>query len=167
MSTSSINFTSTDKMNVFAGVRKLSDAAAGMIAELSASTGTNNGAFLLAAPVTAAANYGWNARGVNLNATLAPTGFAAPISNVLTGTGNISGDLMTIRVNGTQAAQSTDDQGTSTFGNYPIYIGARAGSSIFFSGHLYSLIARFGPNLDTGQISSTETWVASRTGITI
>jgi hypothetical protein len=166
MSTSTIT-PGTDKVQVFSGVRKLSDAAAGMIAELSANTGTNNGAFLLTAPATAAANYGWNARGANLNATLVPTGFVAPITNVLTGIGDISGDNATIRVNGAQVGTSSADQGPGNYLAYPLYIGARAGTSAFFSGHLYSLIVRFGPNLATGQISSTETWVASRTGIVI
>jgi hypothetical protein len=45
-SAASIDFTSTDKMTVFAGVHKASDAARGMIVE----TNTANGAFQLSAP---------------------------------------------------------------------------------------------------------------------
>ena len=48
--TNSINFTSTDKMTVFAGVRKLSDIGNGTIAELSAAADSNNGSFFIRAP---------------------------------------------------------------------------------------------------------------------
>jgi hypothetical protein len=85
----------------------------------------------------------------------------------LSGQGDVASDVATVRVNGTVRETVTTDQGTGNYLAYPLYIGARAGTSLFFSGHLYGLIARFGPNLDTGKISSTETWVASRTGITI
>ena len=74
--------------------------------------------------------------------------------------------MTTLRVNGSQVGTSSADQGTGTFGNYPLFIGARNSASLFFNGHLYSLIVR-GAQSNTGQISSTETWVASKTGITI
>jgi hypothetical protein len=156
-----------DKAQVFAGVRKLSDAAVGVLAELSVAISSNPGAFLIAAPVTSAPNFAWNSRGSVLPGTLIATTYAAPLTSVLMGIGDISGDTSILRVNGTEAVQSTSNQGTGDYLAYPLYIGARAGTSVFFSGHLYSLIARFGANLDTGQISSTETWVASRTGIVI
>jgi hypothetical protein len=156
----------TDKMTVFAGVRKLSDASVGSFVELSAAGDSNNGAFYLRAPESAA-KYSFLSRGTgNANAIYSGGLYSAPTTNVLTGIGNISGDVSTLRADGTQAATSTADQGTGTYGNYPLYIGARNSASLFFSGHLYSLIVR-GAQSDTGQISSTETWVASRTGIVI
>jgi hypothetical protein len=166
LATPSINFTSTDKMTVFAGVRKLSDAAIAVVAELTASLSANTGSFALFSPISASNTYAFGSRGSALQGFAVGSGFAAPITSVLTGIGNISGDNITLRVNGTQAAQSADDQGTGNYANAIIYIGARAGSSIFFSGHLYSLIVR-GAQSNTGQISSTETWVAGKTGITI
>ena len=92
---------------------------------------------------------------------------AAPITSVLTGLGDISGDTSTLRVNGTQVSQGTADQGTGNFLAYPLYLGGRGGTSLFFTGHLYSLITRFGPTLDAATIASTETWVAGKTGIVI
>jgi hypothetical protein len=155
-----------DKAQVFAGVRKLSDAAVGMIAETSVDAGSNNGAFRLLAP--GSAGYEYRQRGtLNAAGAAVTTGFAAPVTSILTGIGDIANDVTTLRVNGTQVATSTADQGTGNYLAYPLYIGARNNASLFFSGHLYSLIARFGPNLDPGQISSTETWVAGKTGITI
>jgi hypothetical protein len=154
-----------DKMTVFAGVWKLSDAALSMIVELSADAGGNNGAFRLLAP--GSAGYEYRQRGT-LNAAGASItpGFAAPITNTLTGIGDISNDVTTLRVNGTQVGTSSADQGTGNFGNYPLFVGGRAGTSLFFSGHLYSLIVR-GAQSNTGQISSTETWVAGKTGVVI
>ena len=163
-----------DKAQVFAGVRKLSDAAVGMVVETSANINSNAGAFRLTAPASVGPSYSFGSRGSGAVAdALQLSGYTAPISNVLTGIGDIAGDIATLRVNGTQAAQSTGDQGAGNYLAYPLYIGHRfnnpptTASSLFFSGHLYSLIARFGPNLATGQISSTETWVAGRTGGTI
>jgi hypothetical protein len=162
LATPSIDFTSTDKMTVFAGMRKLSNTTTGIPFELG---NTNNGAVLLFAPFGADNNYSFRSRGTDAAAALA-SGYTPPITNVMAGISDIAGDNVILRLDGTQAAQTTTDQGTGTYGNYPFYIGARAGTSFFFSGHLYSLIVR-GAQSNTGQISSTETWVASRTGITI
>lgn len=152
-----------DKVQVFAGVRKLSDVGNGGLVELSAAADANDGAFFLRAPSGGLANYQFLSGGtLTVAATASP--FVAPISNVLTGLGDISGDLVTLRVNGVQAAQFTADQGTGNFLAYPLYIGRRGGTSLPFNGQLYSLIARFGANLDADTISNTETWVNSKTG---
>ena len=46
----SVDFTSTDKMTVFAGVHKASDAVAVILWEHSASYSANNGTFVMFAP---------------------------------------------------------------------------------------------------------------------
>ena len=61
--TASTDFTGTDKVTVFAAVRKLSDAASGTVVELSSNAASNDGAFLLRAPWTATPGYGFFARG--------------------------------------------------------------------------------------------------------
>lgn len=164
LATGSINFSATDKMTVWAGVRKLSDAAIGMIAELGPATGTSNpGSFNILAP-SSTGNVGAN--DFQSTGTLfvnARSVLAAPVSAVLSGLGNISGDLATLRVNGAQVAQSTADQGTGNYGNYPLFVGSRAGTSLPFNGHLYSLIIR-GAASTTAQIVSAETYVNSKTG---
>jgi hypothetical protein len=90
-----------------------------------------------------------------------------PTTKILTGIGDISGDTSTVRYDGTQVATSTGDQGTGNYLAYPLYIGARAGTSLFFNGHIYSLIVRFGPNLDATQIANAERWTALRNGVTL
>ena len=150
--TPSIDFTGTDKMTVWAGVTKLSDASTGMLAELS--TGLS-GSFYVAAPQGASATYNMRAGGTTLIAATSPANYAAPITSVLTGIGDISGDSVILRINGSQVAASALDQGTGNYGNYPLYIGARGGTSLFFNGRLYSLIVR-GAQSSLSQIEATE-----------
>ena len=163
MQTNSINFTATDKMTVWQGVRKLSDAATTIVAELSTTTATNSGSFLVAAPIASQAGYRFENKGtISSFANAALASFAAPSTNVLTGLGDISGDLATLRVNGVQAAQSTTDQGSGNYGNYPTYFYMRAGTSLPFSGYDYGSIAR-GAASTAAQIAAGEEWINSKT----
>jgi hypothetical protein len=81
----------------------------------------------------------------------------------LTATHDIIGDLSTIRHNGVAGTNATADKGTGNFLAYPLYIGARATGIAPFNGQLYSLITRFGANLDANTITQTETYVAGKT----
>jgi hypothetical protein len=166
MSTNSIDFSAGDKMTVWAGVRKLSDAVTAVLSELSADSNSNTGAFNVIAPNGATANYAWLSRGSLTPGALTVTSYAAPITNVLTGIGNISGDQEIIRINGAQAGTNTNDQGTGNFGNHPLFIGARNNASLFFQGWLTSLIVR-GAQSTQGQIEATESWVAGKTGVSL
>lgn len=152
-----------DKAQVFAGVRKLSDAALGVLAETSATGGV--GSVSVLAPRTSTTSYGYASRGsLTAEANTTAGAFPAPITNVLTGIGDIAGDVATLRVNGVQAATSATDQGTGNYLAYPLYVGRRGGSSLPFNGRLYQLLIRFGANLDAATITATETFVNSKTG---
>jgi hypothetical protein len=156
----------TDKAQIFAGVRKLSEASLGMVAELSA--GSGNGRFFISAPRnTSTENYSFYNQGTSGVDVVTAGSFAAPITNTLTALGDISGDNTVLRVSGVQAGQSSTDMGTGNYLAYTLYIGARSGGLFPLSGHLYSLITRFGPNLDAPTIANTETYVAGKTGITL
>lgn len=158
----------TDKMSVFAGVRKLSDAAVGMFAELSAAAAINNGSFYVAAPEStgASGNYTFLCGGTAGLTSISSGTLLAPNTSVLTGIGEISTDTKLLRINGAQVASSAGDQGTGNFGTYPLYIGSRANTSLFFNGHLYSLIIA-GTQLQSGSITATEQYVAGKTGVQI
>lgn len=157
--TGSIDFTGTDKMTVFAGVRKLSDAARGMVFELG--TLANNGTINLSAPA-ASASYSVESKGT-LYGVAATASYVAPITNIVSGTGDISGSRATIRVNASQVAQSVASQGTGNYGNYPLYIGRRGGTSLPFNGNLYGLVIR-GALSDANQIANAERFMNSKTG---
>lgn len=165
MVTNSIDFTATDKMTVVAGVRKLSDAASASLAEFSADAAALNGGFAIFAPAVGGANkFQFNSRGTSAVAALTTsTAFNAPITNVVTGIGNISGDSAILRINAIQAAISTADQGTGNYGNYPLYLFRRGGTTLPFNGHFYGLIVR-GSQSTTAQIEATEAYINRQTG---
>lgn len=168
LSTGSINFTGTDKMTVLAGLRKLSDAAAGLLFELSAERNTNNGTFSMSAPGGGGNQYVFASRGTidGALAVVSPYTYPTPHQAVLTGIGSISGDQSILRVNGTQAAQYTADQGTGNYGNYPLYIGRRGGTSYPFNGRLYGLIVR-GAATDDAHLTHAEKYLAYKSGVTL
>ena len=150
-----------DKVQVFAGVRKQSDAARGVLVEL---TSGGNGRFTMEAPPAAAPSYSFNSIGTVLATATSGNLFASPNTSVLTGLGDISGDLVTLRANGEQVAQATTDQGTGNYSNAIVYIGRRGGTTLPFNGRLYGLVVRVGPNLDAATIAATESWMNTRTG---
>jgi hypothetical protein len=150
-----------DKAQVFAGVRKLRDNASGSVVEMSTTIASNNGAINLQAPgLSNVAEYRVNSKGTTQTSAAAS---AQPNIAVVTATFDISGNLVTLRIDGTQVAQNTADQGTGNFLAYPMYIGRRGGTSLPFKGDIYSLITRFGANLEVAQIESTEAYVAGKT----
>jgi len=165
--TSSINFTATDKMTVWSGVRKLSDAVTNppaAIAELTTSTASNNGAFLLSAPNTSgSASYSAISKGTAASTNTVTT-YTAPITNVLSAALDIGSDGNSVKVNAGTAVTSATDQGTGNFSNAVLYVGRRGNSASFTSlnGRLYSLIVRGAESTET-QITQTETWVNGKT----
>jgi hypothetical protein len=173
MSTGSIDFTATDKMTVWTGVTKLSDAADAILTELSATVSTNNGSFAVLAPYSSTANrLGFALRGdtARTNQITGSSPYAAPVTLV----SSISYDIAETssateilpRVNGVVPSTSTAgaaESGAGNFGNYPLYIGARNLTSVFLNGRMYSLIVR-GAQSSAAQISATESWINQRTG---
>ena len=158
----------TDKVTVVAGVRKLWDAAPGVVTEFSASVSANLGSFGMFAP---GANSGVDAQRITFT-SLGSTSvvfirpidpIAAPVTAVVSGLGNISGDLATLRINGTQVAQSTADQGTGNYGTYQVFFGARGGTSFFFNGREYRQFA-INRLLTTDELAQIEAYTNSKTG---
>jgi hypothetical protein len=173
MVTSSINFTATDKMSVFAGAQKLSDAAAAIVVELSADINSNAGSFYLSAPNTSGTGeqYATTSRGAAALATgqvsLATANTVpAPDTAVLTGLHDIAGDSSILRRNGTAYTAGTADKGAGNFGNYPLFIGRRNGASLPFNGRIYSMIV-LGRTATPAEITATEAYIALKTGVTL
>lgn len=167
LQTNAIDFTSTDKVSVFAGVRKLSDVATGIAVELSSDASLTNGAFALFAPASSGANsYRALSRGTVDNYAGVGVFAAAPNSSVLSVFSSISGDRLELMCNGALGELKTTDQGTGTYGNHPLYIGRRGGTSLPFNGHLYGLtiIGRLTNDLETRNI---EKLLAKNTGVSL
>ena len=165
--TGNIDFSGTDKMSVVAGVRKLSEGSsfyAACIAELSAASDTTNGSFLLFGRDTFTPGYyEFGSRGTTFRlAATNDTAYAAPITNILTGLGDISGDTATLRVNGAQVAQTTTDQGTGNYGNHALNIGRRPNATLQAHIRLYGLLV-IGRTLTATEIANMEDWMEAKT----
>lgn len=154
----------TDKVQVFAGMRKDTNATRGMVAELT-STPTLNSFSLFNANSTSG-DIAWVSRGSAVATVISPL-YSAPATQVLTAIGDVSGDSAILRVGGAQVGQSVVDQGTGNYSAAPIWIGMRGGASVPLVGRIYGLIVRFGPNLDTATIAATERWMATKTGVVL
>jgi hypothetical protein len=163
MATGNISFTSTDKMTVFGGVRKINDTVS-IYTELSANLNSSAGSFLLLSGTNNVTGFEGTSRGSAPAAlgTTARFAIAAPVTAIVTDIFDISAPLARIRVNGVVGTDGTSSQGTGNYGNYPLYIGSRAGPSLPFNGRIYSLIVR-GAASTAQQISDTETWVNGKT----
>jgi len=164
----------TDKVQVFAGVTKASDATTAAIVEFGSNSSTNSSSFGIFNRRLSAGDYGSHVYGNARNERATPTSFAAPISNVVAclydiaeATAELENRVRVDGANQTLTGIVSGPAGTGNFLAYPLYIGARAGTSLFFNGRIYSLITRFGANLDTAVIEQTEGYVAGKTGVTL
>lgn len=162
VTTPSIDLSATDEMTLAAGIRKESDAATGLVLESSTAFSSNNGTFAAFAPPAAAnPNFGYFSRGTS-NSTPSRLLGAAPVTAVVGARSKISADFAEARVNGAVGAAATD-QGTGNYGNYPVYIGRRGGSSLPFNGRLYPLVLRAKATSDT-LMAQLEAYINSKTG---
>lgn len=159
--TSSIDFTATDKVSLFAGLNVVAGAATGCVIEISTSATVNNGSFgLFKGP----AAIQWASKG-----TMGVLGaqYALPVyPDVLCAKAAINTPLLTVRRNAILNIDDNRTQGTGNYGNYPLYIGRRAGTTLPFSGHLYSLIGI--GRLTTGsETAALEKAIAKNVGVTL
>jgi hypothetical protein len=171
LSTGSINFTSTDKMTVVAGVRKLSDAAIGIVVELTTSE-TNAGSFTLQSPHAAASAthlFGICSTSGRDQYSAASTLGAGTVLAVGFDISNADIAVSVVpRVNGVTPALTTvrslSTGGVQAFANAVLYIGRRGGTSNPYSGTLYQLIVR---GAATADLTPGESFTATKTGITL
>jgi hypothetical protein len=159
----------TDKLQVFAGVRKFGTTAA-ILAELSANAGTNLGSFYIVAPDSAAeysaASHG--GAGLAVNQASSVTGIGqSPDTAVLSTLADIAADSTIIRRNGLAFPAGTGDQGTGNYLTYPLFIGRRGGVTNAFNGQIFGLIVRFGTNVSAATLLQTERWVGQRVAPTV
>jgi len=168
LQTNNIDFTATDKVSLFAGVRKLSDSAIGMIAELSLSAENpdNTGSFYMTVPLSAiSAAVRVYVRGVDgTSAVAAPlASFTGTAPLVVSANMSLLGNL-NLNVNRTVFSSVSNKIGN--YGNYPLYIGRRGGNSLPFNGHLYSLIG-IGRLTTDSETIALEKAIAKNTGVTL
>ena len=171
LQTNSIDFSYGDKLFVAAGVRKLADAY-GVVIEASSNVLPNPGAFGLISA-------GWASAGFKYGAALSGSegafsldtaaAYPSPRSDIVTTVSNIAGAIYTdelqIRINGAQVNGSVSGTSigiTGNFGNHMLYIGARAGYTLWFNGRLYGMVVAGKQASDT-EIQDTEKYMNLKT----
>lgn len=167
-SLATLNLSGTDKATIILGLRKTS-AVTGMVAELGSSfVGTPGGFYSVAGQD--ASNYGYSAASRGTAAAVAR--HSAPFSQpnnpddcVITVAHDIAGDLTTLQRNGAGLVSGTADKGAGNLANDTLFVGARAGSSLFFPGRLYGLLV-VGRLLSAAERADAEAWMAARSGVT-
>ena len=137
-----------DEVFVSAAARTEESSTARIIAELSTNANANDGSFRLTSGASGVHKYYFRSAGT------APAGsitdqYPAPVSHVITGLADISENLCLLRINGIRKSKSTTDQGMGNYGNYNLYIGSRAGTSMFYEGRLYGILLVFDNPADT------------------
>jgi hypothetical protein len=165
-----LDLSGTDKVTVFAAVRKLSDAAAGVIAELSPSWATNSGAFSIQSASGTGANFASTSRGnaaFNANQVAIADSISAPATRILTGILSIGDDVNQLRVNGVLAASATGDQGSGNYRNDILYLFRRGGTTLPFNGQCFASIVA-GGSYSTATIQRVEQILSKYTpGVTL
>ena len=173
LQTNNIDFTSTDKVSLFAGVRKLSDATRGVLVHTGSFTPSPGalGNFSLEAPSFEFKGYSASLPGASGNFDAKNSTASAPHSAVLSTklwqSAPNKGAAIQFKVNNILAPIfGAEAMFPGNFGNLPMYIGRRGGTSLPFNGHLYSLIGigKLSSDIETASI---EKELAKRTGVTL
>lgn len=162
----SVNMSTSDSLSLLTAVRKSSDSAVSIVAEFSADVNANTGCFYLTAPQFAATgNYGFTSKGTLATNNTAAT-YTAPHTAVISARAKISTDTNKLSVNGELEVSTTGDQGTGNYGNYPLYLGRRGGTTLQFNGHIYAMVivAKYASD---GEIYEAEKILADRVGILV
>lgn len=167
LETKPLDFTNTNKLSGFFGLRKSNANPTSIFAELSVSSALNNGTFAIFAPpsFSPSLTFGSRARSdASLDNTSNP---AFPIKSdaSLSLLIDFAGFTNVLRVNGNQTSISSAPSAVN-FGNNALYIGRRGGVAQPFEGRMYGLIVR-GVQSDTASVLGAEGYMRSKSGVTL
>lgn len=155
----------SDEVTQVVGLKRLGTGL-GIAFEFSAAIAQNPGSFYLASPENTTRSLGTAARGLaTLSAALLSVypGLTPPDVSVATAKHTISGNRSDVWRNGVAGTPATGAKGGGNFGNYPLFIGMRGGSSTPFNGNIYPSLG-INRLLSGSELPNAEAWVAKRTG---
>lgn len=164
-----MDLSASDEVTVCSGAHKNVDTGnPKFICELSESVGSNNGTFYVAYPRSGGGNddLGCFVQGYGFNRSLTISGYASPLTSVVTMTSKISEPSVKLRLNGVEIGSRDETLGSGNFTNHSLYIGSRAGTSLFFNGRLYSLTIR-GSLTSGSDLGMMEQFAASRSAVVL
>ena len=165
LSTAAIDFTATNKMSVFIGVRKNEDTRVGSILQLGTNTMPVGGFGMWMGSPTSGPYPGWASTynpASNVNLISAAT-YPAPQSIVHTTILSQTVADIELRLNSVVAASGVT-AGPSAYANQVLQMSRTGGNGLI--GNIYHLIV-LGRLATTQEITDTETWVAAKTGVTL
>lgn len=172
LETALVDLTGTDKVDVFAGVYKPSDAAGVSAIVSNGDIGTVNQSFAMYAPHNSTSRkWAWSVTGDGSQNFRAADTLAAPVAAVMSGLFNVNGANVptraVARLNGAEVS-ATDTIGSTAanFRNDTIRLGVQKGTSDYLGGSIYSLIVR-GAQSSAVEIASAEAYVAAKTGVSL
>jgi hypothetical protein len=169
LSSGNIDLTGTSKLSAVVGATKNNDSNVYAIVDFGASGSGTAGGFSMWAGNPAsggaavwASSFQSSAGGV-IN-IVSPTNFAAPATGVVTTILDTVAAGSYLRVNGALQTTSATDPTDGTFGNLPLRL-SRSGAN-GLPGRIYQLVV-VGKTLSASELASTESFVATKTGVTL
>ena len=171
LQTNNIDFTATDKVSLFTGIRRLSDSALGVVVE----TGTNysipTGGFALFAPSVDFGHYiGFGVSGGSVFYNQGFSVYAPPLGSVTSLCLDLSATdrptQVKFNIDGVGKVIGVGSAATGKFANTPIFIGRRSGKTLPFAGHIYGLIG-IGKLTSDDETATIEKELAKRVGVTL
>jgi hypothetical protein len=158
----------TNKVQVFAGVRKTSDAVIGAITGNRTAINTPDGFFEMLAPAGAGINnFGFHYKGTGTRRELFAGGYAAPFLAVLHAFADITAPVASLRVNNDDPIQNTVETGSGDFAVGVHKLGRRGATAVRYNGRIYQLIVRFGPNLTSFPVAAARQFCANKAGVSL
>lgn len=163
--TAPVDFTGTNKMSVFTGIRKLSDASTGVVVELGPVVGTTD--FALFAPAGGGANsFRWQPQSGAVNQIEVGNTIPAPVSVVLSCEVDKAINYGRMYISGLQVAPPVGFSVSGVFSNRSLYLFRRAGTSLPAVVHFYGLVIVSRLCTDTER-RNVERLLARHTGVVL
>jgi hypothetical protein len=172
LNTASVDFSGTDKMSVFARVRKPNDSGTAPIV-MNGDSGAQNGVFAIYAPhANSSRKWAWSLGGPNVGTSqtfLSVNTLPAPSTATMVGlfdkAASGATNRITPRLNGVlQTSFSTEitGDGSANFRNDKIYIGVQNTTNDFFEGQMYGIVVR-GATSSAQEVTDTEEYLTALT----
>ena len=171
--TNSVDFSGTDKVTLVSGVSKFVLSYTPEIVALSSNADINNGSFAFGSGENNSTNWLVSLRGNTALNSYSPRQYPSPTTNLVTALYDISqavkANEITARINGIvdNGYSIGSESGGGNFGNYPLYLGRRAGTVLPFTGIIWNLVIR-GSSTASNTLISTEEFASENTpGVTL
>ena len=156
---SAVDFSTTDKLSVFLGIRRLTAPALNIICDIGDGTTYNADSLYTqfgggVSPLTSFTS------GSQFSITGGLS--TVPFTEVLTQLTNIAGPLNQLRENGSVISTNTNTLGTGNYKNGGLYLCARTSTSYQWNGRIYGAVIR-GTSSTATEVANTESWMNGKT----